>query len=131
MRLVADQKYSVSMDDLAASDQGHHNAVHLDQALSCSDIPGSSGAAILKHPSLFPPPFSPPVIRHNTQPSLLQQDSSMTPEEEASTTAVSLAKTSWQRTKETYKSGLYAHWWLNASLQPIWEEPAFHTETSF
>ena len=28
----------------------------------------------------------------------------------------------WNRTKETYKTGLYAHWWLNASLQPITEE---------
>merc|ERR1712106_131875 len=30
--------------------------------------------------------------------------------------------TKWNRTKETYKTGLYAHWWLNASLQPITEE---------
>ena len=29
----------------------------------------------------------------------------------------------WSKTKETYKTGLYAHWWLNASLQPITEEP--------
>jgi len=28
----------------------------------------------------------------------------------------------WNRTKETYKTGLYAHWWLNTSLQPITEE---------
>jgi len=32
--------------------------------------------------------------------------------------------TRWNRTKETYKTGLYAHWWLNASLQPIHEEHA-------
>ena len=28
----------------------------------------------------------------------------------------------WSRTKEIYTTGLYAHWWLNASLQPISEE---------
>ena len=28
----------------------------------------------------------------------------------------------WARTKEIYKTGLYAHWWLNASLTPISEE---------
>ena len=28
----------------------------------------------------------------------------------------------WSRTKEMYKTGLYAHWWLNASLTPISEE---------
>ena len=28
----------------------------------------------------------------------------------------------WSKTKEIYKTGLYAHWWLNASLQPITEE---------
>ena len=28
----------------------------------------------------------------------------------------------WTRTKEIYKTGLYAHWWLNASLTPISEE---------
>ena len=28
----------------------------------------------------------------------------------------------WSRTKEIYKTGLYAHWWLNASLTPISEE---------
>ena len=28
----------------------------------------------------------------------------------------------WSRTKEIYKAGLYAHWWLNAALQPISEE---------
>jgi hypothetical protein len=127
-RSVANQqKYSISMDDLATSGQGHHTtAVSLDQALSCSDIPTSTGFNLLP----------PPIARHSTQPSLLQQQDNSMPE--ASTTPVSLAKASWQRTKETYKSGLYAHWWLNASLQPIWEEPAaalldhpaFDTETS-
>ena len=34
----------------------------------------------------------------------------------------------WNRTKETYKTGLYAHWWLNASLQPISEEPHLSTQ---
>ena len=34
----------------------------------------------------------------------------------------------WTRTKETYKTGLYAHWWLNASLQPITEEPHMSTQ---
>jgi hypothetical protein len=120
------QKYSISMDDLAGSGQGHHTtAVSLDQALSCSDIPTSTSFNL-----------PPPIARHSTQPSLLQQQDNSLPE--ASTTPVSLAKASWQRTKETYKSGLYAHWWLNASLQPIWEEPgaalldhpAFDTETS-
>ena len=28
----------------------------------------------------------------------------------------------WSKTKEIYKTGLYAHWWLNASLTPISEE---------
>ena len=32
----------------------------------------------------------------------------------------------WSKTKEIYKTGLYAHWWLNASLQPITEES--HTD---
>ena len=34
----------------------------------------------------------------------------------------------WSKTKETYKTGLYAHWWLNASLQPISEEPGLSTQ---
>jgi hypothetical protein len=34
----------------------------------------------------------------------------------------------WSKTKETYKTGLYAHWWLNASLQPISEEPHLSTQ---
>ena len=33
-----------------------------------------------------------------------------------------LSSPNWNRTKEIYKTGLYAHWWLNASLQPITEE---------
>ena len=28
----------------------------------------------------------------------------------------------WNKTKVNYKSGLYAHWWMSASLQPIREE---------
>ena len=38
------------------------------------------------------------------------------------------APSRWTRTKETYKTGLYAHWWLNASLQPITEEPHMSTQ---
>ena len=34
----------------------------------------------------------------------------------------SLPAHNWSRTKEIYKTGLYAHWWLNASLTPISEE---------
>lgn len=37
-------------------------------------------------------------------------------------TSSDVQSNSWRRTKEVYKTGLYAHWWLNASLQPISEE---------
>ena len=42
---------------------------------------------------------------------------------EATLTAIPAVKNpQWSRTKEIYTTGLYAHWWLNASLQPISEE---------
>ena len=42
--------------------------------------------------------------------------------ENASEPACADHQPKWSRTKEIYKAGLYAHWWLNAALQPISEE---------
>jgi hypothetical protein len=136
-------QYSASLDDLAVRDEGSggglgpRSAVSFDQALSCSDIPASVRVRPPPFQQASPKPayFSPPMVRHSTQQTLVRSDQRFSAEEEeASTTA---ARSSWQRTKETYKSGLYAHWWLNASLQPIWEETfepsgltAFQPETS-
>jgi hypothetical protein len=138
-------KYSASMDDLAMckQDADRFLTASLDQALSCSDLPATSGEAghvIASETSQHKTGYfsSPPLVRHTTQQTLFQSqmESSELSRESLSSSAAA-ARSSWQRTKETYKTGLYAHWWLNASLQPIWEEtldpsphPALDTETS-
>jgi hypothetical protein len=139
-KAISSVKYSASLDDLAMCNQNADPflTAGLDQALSCSDLPATSSRLNplpVSEAGPLKPAYhlSPPLVRHATHQTLFQSqtESLETSREESS------ARSSWQRTKETYKTGLYAHWWLNASLQPIWEEtleaashPVLDTETS-
>ena len=72
-----------------------------------------------------------PPAQHSLSLEQLPTAPALTPEPTLSCDNLSneiQAPTRWNRTKETYKTGLYAHWWLNASLQPISEEPHLSTQ---
>ena len=123
---TAAQQYSVSLDDLAVYGKDGAGrdgllAADLDQALSCIDIPTTTATGFPVHKTNLnlPPYFSPPLVRRSTQQTLSDPRPA---EEEESSLSTTAARSSWPRTKETYKTGLYAHRWLNASLQPIWDD---------
>ena len=91
-------QHSVSLDDLGRSLPLYSQS---DQALSCVDLPAETSWSAEPQPEILDPP-----LQFYTEHTML------------STTE----PTSWSRTKVNYKSGVYAHWWMNTSLKPIREE---------
>ena len=89
-------EHSVSLDDLGRSVNLYR--LQAEQAFSCTDIPSR---------------VSDQGEHDNTQQPLTfyTEHTMYNPEQ-----------SSWSNIKQNYKSGLYAHWWMNASLQPIREE---------
>ena len=94
-------EHSVSLDDLGRSMNIYR--LQEEQAFSCTNIPS----------------------RLTDQDQGEQADTQQPLTFYTEHTMYNPEQSSWSNIKQNYKSGLYAHWWMNASLQPIREE---HTE---
>ncbi len=91
-------QHSVSLDDLGYSLPRYSQS---DQALSCIDL----------HTQTWSTKSEPEPDVINPRPKFYTEH-----------TMLSTNEPTWSRTKVNYKSGVYAHWWMNTSLQPIREE---------
>ena len=122
-------QHSVSLDDL---DRSRNICSSPDQALSCTNIPAYNSAhraPMSYHAPATSAPPAPAVPSQAAAPRQSPQQQRRSnpspaapPKYYTQHTMISTDQTNWNRTKVNYKSGLYAHWWMNASLQPISEE---------